>query len=435
MIGVVGLWHLGVVYSAGLADLGQRVLGYDEDSAVVEGLKKGLLPVYEPNLSELIVKQQTSGQLQYTSDLTALGDCDIIWIAMDTPLLKDGGPDVHLFENLFRKMLPHIAQTVTIVVSSQVPVGTSQKMTSVLKEIRPDVHFSYVYQPENLQLGQALRSFMTPSRIVVGTNHKESAALLQSIFSPLNVPIHAMRTASAEMTKHALNAFLGTSLSFMYDIADLCEVYGADILEVSRALKSDPRIGHHAYLDASLGFSGGTLDRDLSAVVRAARESDVEVPVIEQAMQKNADHWQIVVSFLTREIADLSHATIGILGMTYKPGTSTLRHSLSMRIAHALEPLVLSVRCHDPLAPRDEIAQTSGCVPCEDIYDACEGAAAILLMTSSAEYAHLDFARIAERMVGEKIFFDAKNFLWEQEHDIQKNGLRYRGVGRGVSTV
>src|SRR3989338_460635 len=435
-IGVVGLWHLGSVYSAGLADLGHRVIGFDENPETIMNFQAQHLPVYEPELAELIKKNVSSGQLQFTNDPSALRVCDVIWLTIDTPLADDGHPDIFPLEIILQQIALYFQNPVTLVVSSQVPIGTAGKFSQLIKNIRPDLQFHYVYQPENLQLGQALKSFFTPSRIVIGADDQIVIGVIQEIFAKLNTPISIVSTASAEMIKHALNAFLGTSLSFIYDIADLCDVYGADVLEVSRALKSDQRIGNSAYLDASLGFSGGTLDRDLSILVLKAKEQGIMVPVIEQVARKNKNHWLTLIKFLESNIADLSHTTIGILGLTYKPGTSTLRHSLSIKVAQALVPLVKEIRGHDPLASTEEIiAEVAPMVVSDDVYTMSQGCSALLVMTASPEYKTLDFYALSQVLIGPKILFDAKNFLHEQEEEIKKHGLQYRGVGRGHSTL
>lgn len=431
-IGVVGLWHLGTVYAAALAELGQKVIAYDENKKTIFRLRKSQLPVEEPGLRELFQKHFQQGSLRCVLSLKEFGGCDVVWLTLDTPLKKDGGPDVLALQEALEKIAPHFKQRVVLVVSSQVPIGTGEKFKQIISSLCPKLKFSYVYQPENLQLGSALASFFKPGRIVLGTDDEFARLTLKKIFAPLQSSLLFMDVASAEMTKHALNAFLATSLSFIHDIADLCEKYGADVVQVSRALKSDPRIGEKAYLDASLGFSGGTLGRDLLALLAGADSKKFDLPVIRAAFLKNKYRWQIASDFLEKKIKGLNKISVALLGMTYKPGTSVLRHSLSLKLADDLRRKVGQVRCHDSLASREE-ARVAGLNLFADPYEAMKNCSAVLLMTAHPEYLNLDFVKIAALLNGSKIFYDARNFLWQKKDEIQQAGLSYYGIGRGKS--
>src|SRR3989344_9601938 len=270
-IAVLGLRHLGEIYSAGLAELGHIVYGVSEDEKVISGFKKNIPPLAEPGLTALLKKHQKSGALSYTADFSVMGMCDVLWFTFDTPVTeKDKAQTKIIFDSL-KKALPHLRNNVLIIVSSQLPVGSSRELTTFIKKKRPGLSFSYAYIPENLRLGEAVSSFFKPERIVVGTDDVKTFQKIREMFRWIR-PIRQtqggqahhrriradflhMSPVSAEMVKHALNSFLAVSLSFIYDIADICESVGADILDVSQALKLDSRIGEKAYLDASVGFS------------------------------------------------------------------------------------------------------------------------------------------------------------------------------------
>ncbi len=432
-IGVVGLWHLGSVYSAALAELGHTVVAFDRRKEVVRSFERGELPVVEEGLAALTKKNRRAGRLFYTSAVKEVASCALVWLTIDTPCRNDNAPDTSSLSEAFRSLTPHFVEGVTIVVSSQVPVGSGEAFKRLIQSIRPSLRFSYLYQPENLQLGRALSSFFTPARVVIGGESRENKALLERVFVRIKAPKLFMNVASAEMVKHALNSFLATSLSFIYDISDLCELYGADVLQVSRALKSDARIGPAAYLDSSIGFSGATLGRDLSTLLLKAKEKNLTLPVIAGAREKNERRWRRVLSLLEDEIPNLRKSSIGFLGVAYKPKTSTTRDSLALKVMKALRPRVGHISAYDPLVPKEVIEKAGDYRFCRDPSLLARGASALVLMTSSEEYKKLDFKKIAARMKQPKLFFDAKNFLWESEEAIKKAGMRYRGIGRGNS--
>ncbi len=430
-IGVIGLWHLGTVYAVALAELGHTVIGFDTDASVVKKISDGILPVAEEGLDEMMRKNTKAGRLKFTDNLQKITSCDIVWVTIDTPCNTHNLPDISSIRQLIVSLVSHLKNGVSIIVSSQVPVGSGEELCSLIRKRHPTLRFSYSYQPENLQLGKALQSFLHPARIVAGVATKESEERISRIFANVDAPKLYMNIPSAEMVKHAVNAFLATSLSFMYDISDMCEAYGADVLRVSEALKSDTRIGRGAYLDSSIGFSGATLGRDLSALLDKSKRKKLTLPVIAGARIKNEKRWQMTLPILKKEIKDLSEATIGFLGVAYKPGTSTVRDSLSLKLMHELVPFAKEVRAHDYLVPKEEVLSAGPYRFCSDPYELAQGSSALILMTAWSEYSKLDFKKIGQNMKGPKLFFDAKNALWQEEEEIKAAGLQYVGIGRG----
>lgn len=421
-IAVAGLWHLGETYSAGLAELGHRVFGITEDQMSADNFMKFQPPLAEPGLEELLRENISAGRLSYSADYSSVSDANVFWVTFDTPVNENDDVDLSVVFDAFEKAIPFFKDGVLAVVTSQLPVSTSEKLIKMIKERRPELNFGYVYTPENLRLGEAVKCFMEPGRVVVGADSVESLSKIKEIFSPLKAEILEMSPASAEMAKHALNGFLATSLSFINDIADVCEKTGADVLDVIKALKSDPRIGQKAYLDASLGFSGGTLGRDLKALSHFAKSTGISLPVIENVYSKNLARKNWVIEKLKSEIGVLNGARIAILGLTYKAGTSTLRRSQALEVASDLNKVGAVLFLTDPKAEREDILR--------DPYQAAKGVKAVVLMTPWPDYKNLDFKKLAEVCGGNPLFLDTRNFLYQKEGEIVEAGFKYKGIGR-----
>ena len=450
-IAVVGLWHLGEIYSAGLAELGHAVVGIDADSAVVENFSRDIPPLAEPKLAELLVANRAAGRLQYSTDFSTVKDRDVVWITLDTPVNDADEVDVEPVLSAIKKVTSDLRDGVLLVVSSQIPVGTSAKIVASIKEARPALNFEYVYSPENLRLGIAVDSFMQPGRIVAGVGSEKALVIFKNIFMNTanaqmsGVEIVSMSPASAEMTKHALNAWLATSISFINDIADLCERYGADVEAVARALKSDPRVGPKAYLFAGLGFSGGTLGRDLKAMMNAASmmtsgtpgAGALKLPVIESVFAKNKSRNAIVKSRLGKELGEVKGETFAMFGVTYKAGTSTLRRSQPLEIEKALREAGAQFRLYDPWAKAEEVAAVTPSSFFNDPYVAAQGADAILVMTPWKDFGSLDFKKLRVAMAvggtvsaSSAILFDTCNILCDKEETIKEAGFKYLSIGR-----
>lgn len=421
-IAVVGLWHLGEVYSVGLAELGHKVVGISDDKVVIENLFRNIPPLAEPKLVDLLKSNQAQGRLFYTTDFSLIKDCNIVWLTLDTPVDGRDNIDSTIVYDTLKKSLPFLRNGVLVVVSSQVPVGSSDKIKKLIYNHRPHLRFDYVYAPENLRLGEAVKCFLNPDRIVVGAESKLGFSKIAAIFSGLETEIIRMSPASAEMTKHALNAFLATSLSFTYDIADICEKVGADITDVMKALRLDGRIGSRAYLDASLGFSGGTLGRDLKILLSAAVNNAVTLPIIKSVIIKNQNRKNLAVSILAEKLGDLRGKHIAIFGLTYKSGTSTLRRSLALDVAKGLKRKGARLHLYDPQARRHDIEN--------DPYRAAAGVQAVVVMTPGPEFKNLDLVKLRKVMEKPALFWDTRNFFHGQEEKISLAGFTYWGIGR-----
>lgn len=429
---VVGLWHLGEVYSAGLAELRNRVIGIDSDAETVRKLQEGEPPVAEPDLVQLLQKHIAAGHLSYTSDFSRVREGDAVWLAFDTPVDEKDEADERVIFKAINRIAPFLKKGTLIICSSQLRAGGTRKIEELLRKKRPKLRFRVAYVPENLQLGKALTSFMKPSRIVAGVRDDGAFSELSRIFRPLKTTLLRMSPESAEMSKHALNSFLATSLSFIYDIADICEAVGADVRDVARALRSDSRIGAAAYLDASIGFSGGTLGRDLKALCALGKNCGARVPVIKSVWEKNHTRRAATLARIRRILGTLRGKTVGFLGVTYKPGTPTLRSSLALELASLFLKEGASVRAADPGAQREDMAKRAPEIAFfREASQMAEGCHAILLVTAWPEFRSLDPAALAKVMRKPRLFFDARNVFAGTERTFTEAGLLYVGVGRG----
>jgi UDPglucose 6-dehydrogenase len=431
-IAIVGIWHLGEIYSTGVAELRHNVVGIDENEAVIKNLANGIPPLAEPALDALIAKNQKEGRLRYSTDFSEIKKCNVVWFAFDTPVDDHDDPQMEVIYTALDKATPYFADEIIFVMSSQVPVGTSEKILAAIRAKRPEVKVHYAYTPENLRLGDAVRCFMEPGRIVIGASDDAAREALRKIFSPLHTELVEMSVPSAEMAKHALNAFLATSLSFINDIADICDVEGADVLDVVRALRSDPRIGKGAFLGAGLGFSGGTLGRDLRALGAAAKDHGISAPVIASVWEKNAGREKELAEQCARSLGGLQGKRVAVFGVTYKAGTTTLRRSRSIELGERLSAAGAEVRLHDPHAAKAELAGVTTLPFFTDPYEAAKDCDGIFVVTPWPDFKELDFERLAKECHKNAVVFDGNNFLYnESEVKIRPAGMVYKGVGRG----
>jgi len=430
-IACLGLWHLGEIYSAGLAELGHEVIGISEDRELISNFQKNIPPLPEPELAGLIKKNREAGRLRYSQEFGDIKECNVLWITFDTPVDDNDEVNLGVVFEAVEKAIPHLTDEVLIIATSQLPVGTSNKIKEIIRSKRPDLKFDYAYTPENLQLGEAVHCFMNPKRIVVGADGKEIFNKIRDIFYGLKAEFIEMSTPSAEVAKHAINAFLATSVSFINDIADICDVVGADVTDVARAMKSEPRIGPRAFLGAGLGFSGGTLGRDLKALLAISKTKNMSLPIISGAYAKNSSRAEVVGRRLKSELGQLKGKSVAILGLTYKPGTKTLRRSRSLEVAQELNSEGANVRLYDPAADKEEVkAKLSWANVFPNPYEATRDTQVVILMTAWPEFRNLNFGRLESLVKSPALFFDTCNFLSDKGDEIKAAGFKYLGIGR-----
>jgi len=426
---VIGIWHLGMVASACLADLGYMVVGVDKDSEKVQGLNRGIPVLFEPGIEELLVKNIGAKRLSYTTDLSqALRGAQYALITYDTPINDRDEVDLSELLATASQLARYLDNGSTIIMSSQVPVGTCEQIEGIIRQANPALEFDIACSPENLRLGAAIHRFQNPRAIVIGANSASALNKVKQFFEPIKATKLTMDLRSAEMTKHALNTFLATSISFINEIANLCDGVGADALKVAEALRFDERIGPKAMLSPGLGFAGGTLARDLKILKNLGSRLDYEAYLIDAVLKVNERQNRQVVQRLQSFIGSLENLTIGVLGLTYKAGTSTLRRSSALEIIRELADKGARVKAYDPHADLGEIKSHHEFEFCADAYEAARDNDAMVIVTEWPEFKELDFPLI-KSLMRKPIIFDTKNMLASER--MNELGFLYLSIGRG----
>jgi len=401
-ITVAGLWHLGCVTAACCARH-FRVAGLDFNSQTIVALKQGKAPLFEPGLNELLASGLTSGNLYFTHDpKAACAEADVLWLACDTPVNDNDESDVGFVLNQLRRCLAHLPAGALVLISSQLPVGTCRRLEAEFKQFR------FACSPENLQLGRAIEAFEKAERVIVGIRDDQKKPLLEELFKPFTTQILWMRPESAEMVKHALNSFLALSITFINEIAQLCEQTGADAKEVSAGLKSDPRIGPRAYLSAGGPFAGGTLARDVVALTRLAAEHE-PLSILAAIKPSNDQHRGWAFRRLESHLGTLRGKCIAVLGLTYKPGTDTLRRSAAVELCEQLAAAGSTIKVFDPTVKKLP-AEISLVTLSESAATAVSGADAAVVCTEWPEFRQANWSQMLPTM-RRRLIVDANAFL------------------------
>lgn len=428
---VVGLWHLGAVTAGCLADLGYEVVGVERDPAKAAKLNRGIPPLFEPGLAELMATHLASGRLRFTADLAdGTAKASYVLIAYDTPVDDQDDPDLSPIETTVEELGSVLEHDVAIIVSSQVPVGTCEALANRLRTLAPRLRFGIACVPENLRLGEAIDRFLRPDLLVLGADNEQTMAKIEALYS--SVPGSRVRVdlRTAEMIKHAINAYLATCISFSNELANLCDEVGADALHVAGALKLERRVSPKAPLLPGLGFSGGTLARDMKVLTKLADRYHYPAPFLNGVLALNRLQNSTVVHRLEKLLESLRSKTIGVLGLTYKPGTSTLRRSAAVEIIRDIVGRGGIVRAYDPKAdPAETALLRHEFTVCEDPYAVAQGAHAIVLVTPWPEFKDLDLPRLRTGM-RDHAFLDTANML--DPSLVTQAGFLYQGIGRGA---
>lgn len=424
-IGIVGLWHLGCVLSAAWSKLGFSVTAFDHDKSLIKNLNRDRPPIFEPKLKQTLREGRNNGQLTFTSDMKSLADRDFVFLAFDTPVLEDDTSDLTILFNAVQELGAVLKDNAVVIVSSQSPVGTCRKFLAILQEHNESLEVAY--SPENLRLGEAIECYLNPGRIIIGAESETAMSKAVSLFSNISAELVTMNLSSSEMVKHAINSFLANSIVFANHLADLCEVSGANILEVVSAAKSDPRIGPRAYLSAGIGFSGGTLGRDLKVLAELNKSSGKGAFLYESLFDFNNERKNVIVEKVNALLGDdLSGKTIAVLGVTYKPETSTLRRSIPLEIVRLLSEKDARLKVYDPKANYDELSESPLFEICESMSDAIAQSDLIVLLTEWEEFRQYDW-KAGAKLVRDRKFLDAKNALCDLKLD--EIGFSYVGIG------
>lgn len=420
-IGIVGLWHLGCTLTAAWSKLGKTVQAIDFDPNIVASLSKGIAPIFEPGINEMLQEGLKEKRISFSTNPNFIKDARFIFLAYDTPVANDDSSEITILEEAIEKIGPHLSPSTMLIISAQLPVGTSSQFRARLKKINPSLEL--VYSPENLRLGEALDCYLNPGHIVIGSETHDVHQSLSRLFAPMQAELYFMNLASAEMTKHGINAFLATSIVFANQIADICLSVGADFNKVASAMRSDPRIGKKAYLNSGLGFSGGTLGRDLQALSKADCDLGNKKSFFSEIWRSNKNRIKKVSELAKKNLGKLEGKTIALLGMTYKPGTSTLRRSLALEVAGDLIDQGALVRAFDPKADWKNVALPKPFQYFQDAYTAARGAHMAVLLTEWPEFQTIDFQTLLKQMSG-NLFLDTKDFLIKQHSRMESLGFR-----------
>ena len=429
-LAVVGTGYVGLVVGACLAENGNEVVCVDNDLRKIRGLKRGKIPIYEPGLNELVVRNQEEQRLRFSTSLNrSVKNAQVIFIAVGTPEGEDGSADLKYVTAVARDLARAMNGYKAIVTKSTVPVGTAARLREVIR--RETTHpFSVVSNPEFLKQGAAIDDFMRPDRVVVGAEDPRAAELMQTLYAPFTrtgAPIQLMDCASAELCKYASNAMLATRVSFMNEIANVCELFGADVDKVRHAMASDRRIGP-SFLFPGIGYGGSCFPKDVKALVKFSRDEGYRYRILESVESVNASQKLRLVEKMQKHFNSLNGKTIGIWGLSFKPRTDDMREAPAVVIIDALLRKGARVQAYDPEAEataRRIFGDKISYVP--HSYDAVKGVDALAVLTEWNEFREPDFARMRSLM-RHPVIFDGRN-VFDVEH-IRSEGFTYYSIGR-----
>ncbi len=428
---VVGVGYVGLVTAACFADLGNKVIALDVNEEKIKGLQKGIMPIFEPGLKEIVERNVNSKRLVFsTSYPEALKGTEFAFIGVGTPSGVDGEADLQYVEASARTIAENMTAPLVIINKSTVPVGTGDWVADIVRKHQPHpIPFWVVSCPEFLREGSAISDFMQPHRTVLGSMDRDAAEKVAQLHLPLRAPIVITDLRTAEMIKYASNAFLATKISFINEIATICEALGADVKEVAVGMGYDARIGKQ-FLDAGLGYGGSCFPKDVKALAYMAAEKGRHPQLLNAVMEINDDQRMKAVNILKEMTGDLKGKTIGLLGLSFKPNTDDMRDAPAVTIAQRLQAEGASVRAYDPVAMDVARPLMSGVEMKEDPYTLAENCDALMIITEWNEFKQLDRQRLRQLM-HKPVIFDGRN-VYEPD-EMAKIGFVYRGVGRGYA--
>ena len=430
-ITVIGTGYVGLVVGSCLAETGNPVVCADLDQAKIDGLKQNILPIYEPGLDDFVERNQSQGRLRFTTDVpAAISTADVVFIAVGTPPDEDGSADLRHVLAVADQIGRHMKRELVVVTKSTVPVGTAAKVAAAVSK-HAKLAFHMCSNPEFLKEGAAIDDFMKPDRVVIGVDSDHARSVMAELYAPFvrtGKPIIFMDIPSAEMTKYAANAMLATRISFMNEIANLCERVGADVDNVRKGIGSDGRIGP-AFLFPGPGYGGSCFPKDVKALVRTAKECDVPLRVLTSVEEANDAQKHRLFEKLSEGLGNLRGRRIAIWGLAFKPNTDDMREAASLVLIDELLEAGAEVVAHDPVAMHETKRRIGDRIEyVENSYDALPGADALVIVTDWNEYRHPDFGRIKETLKA-PIVVDGRNLY--DRRKMTTLGFTYASIGRG----
>jgi UDPglucose 6-dehydrogenase len=429
-IAVIGSGYVGLVAGACLAENGNDVICIDKDAAKVRALQRGRVPIYEPGLEELVRRNRSEKRLTFTTDLQkGVRNSQIVFIAVGTPTGEDGSADLTHVLDVARQIGKSMNGYKVVVDKSTVPVGTTEKVREVIK--KETAHpFSVVSNPEFLKQGAAIEDFMKPDRVVIGTDDQRSAEIMKELYAPFTrtgAPIMMMDPASAELCKYAANAMLATRISFMNEVSNVCELVGADVDSVRRAVASDRRIGP-AFLFPGVGYGGSCFPKDVKALLKSAKDKGYDCKILDAVERVNNTQKERLVEKMDRHFKGVEGRTIALWGLAFKPRTDDMREAPAIPIIEGLLKRGASVRAYDPAAAPVAKKLFDGRIAiCEKSYDALQGADALAIVTEWNEFREPDFGKM-KSLLKTPLIFDGRN-IYSPEH-MRELGFTYFSIGR-----
>ncbi|MCM2343105.1 MAG: UDP-glucose/GDP-mannose dehydrogenase family protein [Alphaproteobacteria bacterium] len=431
-IAMVGTGYVGLVSGTCFAEFGFDVACIDRDAAKIERLKQGQSPIYEPGLDELLARQIESGRISFTTDLkAAVKAADVVFIAVGTPPRStDGHADLSQAYQAAKEIAEAMEGYTVVVTKSTVPVGTSREIERIIREVRPDADFDMVSNPEFLREGAAINDFMRPDRVVVGLSSDRARAVMSELYRPLflsETPIVFTARETSEIIKYAANAFLATKITFINEIANLCEKAGADVQDVAKAIGLDGRIGKK-FLHPGPGYGGSCFPKDTLALVQTGEVLGVPQRIVEAVVQVNADRQRDMAERIIQACGgDVQGKRIGILGVAFKPNTDDVREAPALTIIPILQQAGAVVAAYDPVAMEQAQKQLQDVVWCQDAYEVATQSEALVIVTEWNEFRALDLVRIGSVMKSRRLL-DLRNIY--RPEDIEKTGFYYSSIGR-----
>ena len=429
---MIGAGYVGLVSATCFSEFGWEVACVDKDPHRLSELNAGRSPIYEPGLDDLMQRNMKSGRLTFTADLKeAVRGAAVVFLAVGTPMRRgDGYADLSHVFGAVEELAPFLSSFAVITTKSTVPVGTSREIERRVAALRPGLEFAVCSNPEFLREGSAIQDFTHPDRVLVGTDSDKAREVLDRLYAPLNLrgsPVIFVTRESAELAKYAANAFLALKISFINEIADLCEQVGADVQQVAGAIGKDRRIGDK-FLHPGPGYGGSCFPKDVSALIRTGREYRAPLSIIEQVERVNHERKIAMTSRIEQAVGGSARGkTIAILGVTFKPNTDDMRDAPSLVIVPMLQERGATLRVYDPQGRKQAEPLMPGVTWCESAMDACEGADGIAVLTEWNEFRALDLAAARARMKGDALV-DLRNIF--SRTSAKKAGFAYRGIGR-----
>jgi len=431
---VVGSGYVGLVTGACLADFGMHVVGVDKDRSKVETLRRGEIPIYEPGLKTLVAKNTAEGRLSFTTELgPAIEGSQAVFIAVGTPPRPDGSADLQFIREVARSIGEHLNGFKVVVTKSTVPTGTGRMIEEIIRETARaaghDDDFAVVSNPEFLREGSAIEDFMQPDRVVIGSRDPRAIEVMRDIYAPIenaDVPFVVSNVETAELIKYASNGFLATKISFINEIARLCEALGADVETVARGMGLDNRIGPK-FLQTGPGFGGSCFPKDTRAVAQIARDQGLSFHIIEAVLEVNEETKLRMVEKVERAFEGLEGKTVALLGLSFKPNTDDMRESPAIPIARGLKAKGATIRAFDPAAMEAAREDLPDITYCDNAYEAAQGADGVVIVTEWNQFRSLEWNRL-RTLLTRPLVVDLRN-LYDPEK-IAAAGFRYVSVGR-----